>query len=329
MLIAGDLGGTKTRLGLFSKTGGAEKPLAQATFKSTRYSRFEDILKEFTASVDDKIEKAVFGIAGPVIGETVHLTNLSWVIEKQRLQEGFNISSVYLLNDLEALGYALPLLGPQDTVSLNDPAPDPLGNIAVIAPGTGLGEGFLVKTRFGYKPCSSEGGHTDFAPRNAMEMELLQYLLKRYAHVDYEKVCSGLGVQNLYAFLKEKKQIEEPPWLAEKISKASDSTPLIFGNALDEKSRCELCKTAVDMFINILAAEAGNLALKIFATGGVCLAGGIPPRILPLLRKGTFMEVFHRKGKMSALLKRMPVRIIQNSDAVLMGAAVYGLNDIL
>ena len=226
------------------------------------------------------------------------------------------------------MAIALLELEAQDMVALNEGKPDTEGNIAVIAPGTGLGEGFLVKTGHGFKPCSSEGGHTDFAPQTALEIELLQYLLPRFNHVGYETVCSGSGIQNIYSFLKEKKRFDEPSWLAEILSRASDPNPVIFGNALDAKMRCELCERTVDVFVSILGAEAGNLALKVKATGGVYLAGGIAPRIIPLLKEGKFMKAFKRKGNMSYLLNDIPVQIIKNPDAVLIGAALYGLKNL-
>jgi len=232
---------------------------------------------------------------------------------------------VYLLNDLVSIAYAVPHLEGRDLHVLNEGRPEPGGAIAVLAPGTGLGEAFLTweGTRFSAHP--SEGGHADFAPVNKLQIKLLRYLHDRFDHVSYERICSGMGLPNIYRFFKDTDAYEEPEWLAERLASASDLTPVIVTAAFDEERPCPLCQATLEMFVAILGAEAGNLALKVLSTGGVYLAGGIPPRILPALERESFMDAFLRKGRLSHLLAPMPVRVVLNSKAALLGAVHYGL----
>ncbi len=324
MLLAGDIGGTKTKIGVYSSDKGAKAPLIEKTFTSAQYPNFELVLQEFLQSVDIKFERAVFGVAGPLMDDKVSITNLPWEIDKKQLKNILQIPSVKLLNDLEALGYALPSLDPTDIFTLNQGKIDSEGNIAVIAPGTGLGEVFLTKNGNQYKPNATEGSHVDFAPTNSLQIRLLQHLLGHFGHVSYEKVCSGLGIQNIYAFLKKCEQIEEPEWLTIQLSKVDDPTPTIINAAINDKQNCKICITTLNLFLSILGAEAGNLALKVKATGGVYLGGGIPPRIISVLKNGKFMEAFKQKGSMTYLVERIPVHVILNPNAVLLGAALYG-----
>ena len=325
MLLAGDIGGTKTNLAIFSPEAGLRAPLAEATFPSTDYPSLEALVREFLAQLDLKPEGASFGVSGPVVAGRVTITNLPWVIDETQLQAALNLSFVHLLNDLEAIAHAVPLLEPADLHTLNEGQPTPSGNIAIIAPGTGLGEAFLTWDGSRYRPHASEGGHTDFAPTNPLEVELLRYLQHRYEHVSYEWVCSGQGLPNIYAFLKDSGYAEEPAWLAGQLAAADDPTPVIVNMALDEEKPCELCAATLNTFVSVLGAEAGNLALKVLATGGVYLGGGIPPRILPALKHERFMEAFRHKGRLSGLLAHMPVHVILNPKVALLGAACHGL----
>jgi glucokinase len=299
--------------------------LAEATFPSTDYPSLEALVREFLAQLDLKPEGASFGASGPVVAGRVTVTNLPWVIDETQLQAALNLSFVHLLNDLEAIAHAVPLLEPADLHNLNEGQPTPGGNIAVIAPGTGLGEAFLTWDGARYRPHASEGGHTDFAPTNPLEVELLRYLQHRYEHVSYEWVCSGQGLPNIYAFLKDGGYAEEPAWLAEQLAAADDPTPVIVNVALDDEKPSELCAATLNAFVSILGAEAGNLALKVLATGGVYLGGGIPPRILPALKRERFMKAFRHKGRLSGLLARMPVHVILNPKVALLGVACHGL----
>jgi len=324
MLLAGDIGGTKTDLAVFSPEAGPRAPLAEGRFPSADYPSLEALVREFLSQMDVKVERASFGVAGPVVAGRATITNLPWVMDEEQLQAALHLSSVRLLNDLNAIAHAVPFLEPAGLHTLNEghqPAPD--GNIAIVAPGTGLGEAFLTWDGSRYRPHASEGGHADFAPTNSLEIELLRYLHDRFEHVSYERVCSGRGLPNIYAFLKDSGYADEPAWLAEQLAAADDPTPVIVNTALARE--CELCVATLDTFVSILGAEAGNLALKVLASGGVYLGGGIPPRILPALEQERFMEAFRSKGRMSDLLASVPVHVILNPKAALLGAACHGL----
>ncbi|NIO71836.1 MAG: glucokinase [Anaerolineae bacterium] len=325
MLLAGDIGGTKTNLAIFSPEDGPRAPLAEATFPSADYPSLEALVREFLAQVDLKVEQASFGVAGPVATGRAEITNLPWVMEETQLREALNLSSVRLLNDLAAIAHAVPFLEPADLHTLNVGQPTPGGAMAVIAPGTGLGEAFLTWDGTRYRPHASEGGHADFAPTNPFEVELLRYLQERFEHVSYERVCSGRGLPNIYAYLKDSGYADEPAWLTEQLAAADDPTPTIVNAALDSERPCELCVATLNAFVSILGAEAGNLALKVLASGGVYLGGGIPPRILPTLEQKPFREAFRHKGRMSDLLARVPVHVILNPKVALLGAACHGL----
>ena len=325
MLLAGDIGGTKTSLAIYSPEAGARAPLSEATFPSTQYPNLESLVREFLDQVDVPVERATFGVAGPVVGGRATITNLSWVIDEAELQSALNLSTVRLLNDLEAIGYGVPFLEPEDLHTLNEGQPVSGGAIAVIAPGTGLGEAFLTWDGTRYRSHATEGGHTDFAPTNDRQVGLLRYLLESFDHVSYERVCSGMGLPNIYAYLKDSGYAEEPAWLAEDLAAADDPTPVIVNAALDSERPCELCVATLGVFISILGAEAGNLALKMLATGGVYVGGGIPPRILSILERGPFMESFRSKGRFSDLMSRVPVHVILNPKVALLGAACHGL----
>jgi glucokinase len=268
---------------------------------------------------------ASFGVAGPVVSGKAKITNLPWIIDESQLQEALNLASVDLLNDLEAIACGVPLLGPEDLYTLNEGVEISQGTKAVIAPGTGLGEAFLTWDGTRYRAHPSEGGHADFGPTTPLEIELLHYLNERFGHVSYERICSGHGLPNIYAYLKENARVTEPAWLAEQLAAADDSTPVIVTAALDAKRTCELCKTTLRVFVSVLGAEAGNLALKVLATGGVYLGGGIPPRIIPALERKDFMDSFMRKGRFSELVARIPVHVILNPKIALIGAAAHGL----
>jgi glucokinase len=324
-LLAGDIGGTKTNLAIFSSQAGPRAPLAESIFLSARYLSLEALVREFLTQTDLEVVRASFGVAGPVVAGRAKVTNLPWVMEERQLQEALRLSSVRLLNDLEAIAHAVPFLEAADLHTLNEGQPAPGGAIAIIAPGTGLGEAFLTWDGSRYRAHASEGGHTDFAPTNALEVGLLRYLLGRFEHVSYERVCSGGGLPNIYAYLRDSGYAEEPAWLAEQLASVEDPNPIIVNAALHGERLCELCVATLNTFVSILGTEAGNLALKVLAIGGVYLGGGIPPRILPALEQGRFMEAFRRKGRMSDLLAQVPVHVILNPKVALLGAACHGL----
>lgn len=326
ILLAGDIGGTKTNLALFSADAGIRAPLAEATFPSGDYPSLEDVAREFVGQVDKKPDRVSFGVAGPVIDGQATITNLPWVMNEARLADVLNVSSVSLLNDLVAIANAIPALEGDDLHTLSPGRPAPGGAIAVVAPGTGLGEAYLTWDGTQYNAYASEGGHADFAPTNALQNDLLHYLQDRFGHVSYESVCSGKGLPNIYDFLKDSGYAQEPAWLAVELAKAKDRTPVIVKAALDEARSSQLCVATLETFVSILGAEAGNMALKVLASGGVYLGGGIPPRLLAVLeRKNQFLKSFRSKGRLSEVLNPIPVHIILNPKAALLGAACFGL----
>lgn len=326
MLLAGDVGGTKTRLGIFPPAAEPSLPLAEATFENARYPDLEAVVREFLGGVKMPVERACFGVAGPVVpGRRTMITNRHWLIDEGRLSAVLNGAPVLLVNDLAATARAVPALAPGDLHILNEGEAQPEGHIGVIAPGTGLGEAMLLWDGRGYREYASEGGHADFAPNGAQEGELLRFLAGLYGHVSYDRVCSGRGFPDLYRFLRDVGREEEPRWLQEELAGAEDAVPIIVRAALDERRPCKLAVKTLSLFLAILGAEAGNLALRVMATGGIYLAGGIVPRLVPFLARGDFMEAFRRKGRMSDLVGSMPVQVILNPRVALLGAARIGL----
>jgi len=328
MLLAGDIGGTKTVLALYAEESSPASPLAEETFPSARYDNLEQIIDEFLRAkrpARERVHRATFGVAGPVVGGKATLPNLPWVIEDSNLRSTFNFQTACVINDLEAIGHAVPVLAPSDLATIKEGSPDPHGNIAVLAPGTGLGETFLSWEGNTYTVHPSEGGHADFAPVDEFQIGLLDYLLDRFDHVSYERVCSGTGIPNIYAYIKDSGAADEPDWLVEELAKAEDPNTVIINVASDKQRACRICILTAETFVSILAAEAGNMVLRCMATGGVFLGGGIPPRILPLLRKPNFLQWFVQKGRLSRLPQRVPVRVILNSKVALIGAASLGL----
>jgi glucokinase len=328
MLIAGDIGGTKTDLAIFSTETGPLVPLAQAKVHSADYPSLQAIVTDFLAAKKTPVDRACFAVAGPVVAGRVKTTNLPWVIEETSLAEDLNINrqSVRLINDLEAIAYAVPILRPSDVDTINAGARVSKGAIAVIAPGTGLGESFLTWDGSRYLPHSSEGGHADFAPTDQRQIRLLEYMLKRLDHVSFEHVCSGIGIPNIYSFLRDAERVPQRLEVTRLIESASDRTAAIVAHALDAENWSELCAATVDMFVSILASETANLALKTMATGGVYIAGGVAVHTLHALKQPVFMESFTRKGRFSEMMARIPIHVIV-SPAGLAGAATYGLTD--
>lgn len=323
-VLAGDVGGTKTVLALYTRAQGVFVPAHEQSFPSAQYADLQSLVRAFLSSLGVSVRAAVFGVAGPVINGAAQVTNLPWHIREDELAEAIEVPRVRLVNDLEALATAVPLLREEDVVPLNDVAPTPCGPIGVIAPGTGLGEAFLVCVGGRYHPFPSEGGHADFAPSNELESELLRYLQRKFGRASYERVCSGSGIPNVYAFLRDCAYYRESPYVAEQLSAAADPTPVIVANALSDPPD-PLCAKVLDIFTSVLAAKAGNLALTIIATGGIYFGGGIPPRILPLLQRESFMSTFRYKGRLSALMMRIPAKVIVNTRAGLIGAAHLAL----
>ena len=324
MLLAGDIGGTKTDLAIFSQQAGPNSPLVQGELHSADYPSLQALVTEFLKKVQMPVERACFDVAGPVIDGRVKITNLPWVMDEASLAKDLNLKSVRLINDLEAVARAIPLLRPSDVNTLNAGQPVPKGAIAVVAPGTGLGESFLTWDGSKYVSHGSEGGHADFAPTDERQIGLLRYMLARFDHVGIERVCSGIGIPNIYEYLRDIEHMPESPQITQLIAASKDRTAAIVESAVNPENPSKLCGATVDMFISILASEAANLALKVLATGGIYLAGGVPLHMLRVLEGPGFMESFKRKGRFVELMKHIPVHIIL-TRAALVGAAAYGL----
>lgn len=325
MYLAGDIGGTKTILALFDQSAGPHHPLVEQTFPSARYPSLRAIIAEFLAQHPAAITGAAFGVAGPVVAGRASITNLTWTIDAAEVSSALGGVPVRLLNDLEAIAQAVPILEPDDLATLTPGAPVAGGAIGVIAPGTGLGEAFLTWDGARYRPHPSEGGHTTFAPRNQVEKDLLDYLHQRFNHVSYERVCSGIGIPNLYAFVRDRLLQRETPVVAEQLAAAVDPTPIIVQAGMATEGMCLVARTALELFVDILAAEAGNLALKVLATGGVYIGGGLPPRVLSLIQRERFLQIFRDKGRFSDLLAHVPVHVILEPKAGLLGAAAAAM----
>jgi len=327
MLIAGDIGGTKASLALYDLQNGARHPIHQRTYHSADHAGLAEIVRDFLTTTDQPVKVGCFAVAAPVIAGLARFTNLPWVVDEASLCRDLGLERVTLLNDLQALAYAVPHLRDDDVHVLNAGIAVPRGPIGVIAPGTGLGEAFLVWAGDRYLACASEGGHPDFSPANDTQAAMLAYLQQRHAHVSYEMVCSGLGLPNIYGFLRDGGDHTEPPEFAAELAAADDRTPLILQAALQPGPAHRLCAVALDIFIACLGAEAGNLALKVLATGGIYFGGGIPPRILPQLDDGRLLSAFTAKGRYHDMLQNIPLKIV-TSSAGLLGAALYGLDDL-
>jgi len=319
LCLAGDIGGTKTRLALMEVCGTKVSVIRERDYASQRYATFEMLLDEFLIS-DKSVAEAAFGIAGPVQGEVAQTTNLPWKIDAASLRNKFGFLHCHLLNDLEATAYGLPALGEVDLLTLQEGEPSVLGNAAVIAAGTGLGEAGMYWDGCSHHPFATEGGHATFSPRNKLELALFSYLQQKYTHVSWERVVSGMGLIDLYTFVLGHRHSETPAWLAEKISGTGKAAAI---SAAAIAGSDAACVETMQLFVSLYGAESGNLALKLMSRGGLYIGGGIAPKILPLLQTGLFIESFLDKGRMRSLLAAMPVRVILNDRAALYGPALF------
>jgi glucokinase len=325
VLLAGDIGGTKTDLAIFSKKAGPHSPIVQAKVHSADYPSLQAMVVEFLTKVKVPVDRACFGVAGPIIAGHLKTTNLPWVMmDEVSLAKELSLRSVHLMNDLEAVALAIPVLRASDVCTLNAGEPTARGPIGVVAPGTGLGESFLTWDGSHYVAHSSEGGHSDFAPTDERQMRLLQYLLGRFDHVSVERVCSAIGIRNIYEYLRDLEHLTETPEITNLIASARDPAAAIIDSAVEPHNPSKLCTATIDTFVSILASEAANLALKMFATGGLYLAGGIPQHTLSVLQQPRFMQAFRRKGRFAGLMDQIPIHVILTRVA-LVGAATYGL----
>lgn len=332
--LAGDIGGTRTRLAVIEVSGVQVMIKREAAYQSRDYATFADLLGDFLVNAEISLSSkpdavslrefhlnhAAFGIAGPVQGRVVQTTNLSWYIDADALQQQFGLAHCTLLNDLEATAYGLPALGVNDLLTLQTGVPDACGNAAVIAAGTGLGEAGLFWDGRRHHPFATEGGHASFSPGDELEIALLRYLQQRHRHVSWERVVSGMGLLSLHEFLRSYRHAAAPQWLTDEIE-SGDVAAAITNAALS--GRDEICAETMNWFVRLYGTEAGNLALKAMSRGGLYLGGGIAPKILPLLQDGAFLGAFLNKGRMRPLLEAMPVKVILNDRAALFGAALH------
>jgi glucokinase len=317
MILAGDIGGTNARLAYFQSQNGNLRLISERVFPSREYTELGEIVSEFLKKTDARPDAACFGIAGPVHHGRVETSNLPWIIEQSRLAKQIQLPATLLINDLEANAWGIGELNPQDLTPLNSLS-QAVGNQAVIAPGTGLGEAGLFWNGSQHEVFACEGGHADFAPQGDLQIDLLRFLADRYGHVSYERVLSGPGLVNVYEFLRTKGCAEEPAGFAAQVT-GGNAAATISHAALEGDN--PLASAALDLWISVYGAEAGNLALKIMATGGIFLSGGISPKILPKLTGPGFMNAFLEKGRLRPLLESIPVQVIMNDKAGLLGAA--------
>ncbi|AFZ03070.1 glucokinase [Calothrix sp. PCC 6303] len=337
LLLAGDIGGTKTILRLVDISDPLNwQDVYQESYASAEFIDLVPIVQQFmqSANVQSKAAKACFGIAGPVVNNTAKLTNLAWYLDTERLQQELAITQVSLINDFAAVGYGILGLKAQDLCTLQNGKPQPDAPIAIIGAGTGLGQGFLVKQGENYHIFPSEGGHADFAPRNELEFQLLKYLLDKHSieRISVERVVSGQGIVSIYQFLRDraKAQSHESPDIAAAIrtweqeagqpEKSIDPGAVIGQAGLSGRDR--LCQQTLKLFVELYGAEAGNLALKLLPHGGLYISGGIAPKILPLIENGDFMLNFTQKGRMRGILEDIPVHVVLNQQVGLIGAAI-------
>ncbi len=318
LILAGDIGGTSTRLAYFDTASGMSVPVVEDRFSSRDAGSLDEIVARFAGAHGLKAERACFGIAGPVRQGRVKTPNLPWSVEAATLARDLGLEQVLLINDLEANAYGIDMLSAEDFAVLNAGSPDPAGVRAVVSAGTGLGEVLAYWDGSVHRPLPSEGGHADFAPRNELETELLLHLRAEHGRVSTERVVSGPGLYNIYRFLRDAGHYAETPSVAEAMRQGDRSAAITRAALTGE---CPLCDKALDLFVSLYGAEAGNVALRVLATGGIYLGGGIAPKIIERLKGPGFMLAFSAKGRLSPLLEQVPVRVILNDRTALLGAA--------
>ena len=320
MILAGDIGGTKVNLAFFKVEERGLTARVLGTYSSQDHPGLGEIVRDFTARHGLQAEYACFGIAGPVRRGRAQLTNLSWTVDATELTTSLGLKQVWLVNDLEANAHGIAGLAPGDFVELNRGEEGAMGNLAIISAGTGLGEAGLLWDGNRHLVIPSEGGHADFAPRTDLDVELMQYLREQLGQVSWENVLSGPGFYQIYQFLRDTRKGKEEAWLAEEFQHTDPSIAITRAGLA---GKCELSVQTLDLFVHYYGAEAANLALKMLATGGVYVGGGIAPKIVSKLQDGKFMDAFCGRGRMKDLLAAMPVRLIMNDKTALIGAARY------
>ena len=323
MILAGDIGGTRTRLAAYQTEGNRLDCAVEKTYASQEHAGLQEILVQFIRTEQIPVHSACFGVAGPVRGGKSKISNLPWTIDSRELASQLKLASVGLLNDLEAYAYGIDALESKDFVTLSEGLEDAEGNRAVISARTGLGVAGLYWDGFRHHPFACEGGHADFAPKDSLQVELLSYLQKKYGRISCERVLSGPGIRNIYDFLRDTKKAEEPASLHDQIGAAHDAPALISKLAIEGKSA--ICQQTMALFVSVFGAETGNCALRYMTTGGIFIGGIIAAKNVEKMKETSFLQAFLDKGRMSSLLKDMPVKIVLNDDCGLIGAARYTL----
>ncbi len=323
MILAGDIGATRTRLAAFETEGIRLQCVVEKTYLSQQHDGISPILAEFVRSEGIPVHSACLGVAGPVRNGRSKISNLPWIIDSRELATQLKLKSVGLLNDLEAYAYGIDALDSKDFITLSEGSEDAEGNRAVISAQTGLGMAGLYWDGFRHHPFGCEGGHSDFAPRTGLEMELLSYLQKKFGHISYERILSGPGIKNIYDFLRDTHKAEEPEWLHQQMEAAPDPPALI--SQLAAEGKAAICDQSLSIFVSIFGAETGNAALNFMSTGGIFIGGSIAAKNVPKMQDPVFLQSFLAKGRMETLLKDMPVKIVLNDDCGIIGAARYTL----
>lgn len=318
-VLAADIGGTKTNLALFKIYDGYLNLITETSYKTKAYNSFENLLREFEAQETSEIDAICLGIAGPVIEGVVQGTNFPWVIDQKKLSKNLKIPSVHVINDLEANAYGLASLKPDEFITLIEGKNIP-GNAAIIAPGTGLGEAGMYWDGETYHPFASEGGHCSFSPHNRLDLEIFSFMLQKYGAVSWERIISGQGIIDIHECLRELRNIPVPDWFKDKFDQENRAA-FITKTAIEEKDI--ICEETLALFFRYLAIETSQLGLKMKATGGIYIGGGIVPKIIKGLDKAAFENNFLNSGVMKSLLKTIPVKVILNEKSPLFGAALY------
>ena len=323
MILAGEIGATRTRLAAFDTEGNKLQCVVEKTYLSQEHGGLAELITGFIKTEGIPVHSACFGVAGPVTAGRSKISNLPWTIDRRELASQLKLDSVGLINDLEAYAYGIDALESKDFITLSEGAEDAEGNRAVISARTGLGVAGMYWDGFRHHPFACEGGHADFAPRNKLDMELLTYLQGKHGRVSSERILSGPGIKNIYDFLRDTKKVEEPRDLREQMSQASDPPALISKLAAEGKS--PICDQTLSLFVTIYGAETGNCALHFMSTGGIFIGGSIAAKNINKMKDPAFMKSFLDKGRMTPLLKQMPVKIVLNDDSGIIGAARYTL----
>jgi glucokinase len=319
-ILAGDIGGTKVNIALYQTGEKGLTILRQQSFHSKDYSSLTAVIQQFTGN-DALPEKICMAVAGPVIDGKVKITNLPWQLDSNAMRKELQVKNISFINDLEATAFGLAGLKPEQLSKLDEGNAEQHGNIAIIAPGTGLGEAGLYWDGKFYHPFATEGGHSAFASRTPLDFELYNWLAKQFNYICWEHVICGPGIHNIFRFLTEEKKNKIPEWLLKEME-TEDPSAVISENAIAGKD--EVCIQAMELFIRYLATESSSLVLKYKATGGLFLGGGIPPKILPLLKKDNWQQLFFESDRMETLLQQTPVNVILNEKTPLLGAVYYG-----